>query len=101
MFKDIQISQEHRKKIETNYQEEIQVLNSKIAQLNEYIEDLEQKYNKKVKEEFTSPTVLSYKYIYLIFYYRKAGNFLFKIRKNLFLVRKKRLIKTKMSLFNF
>ena len=50
--------QDHRKKIEASYQEEVEVLNNKIAQLNEYVEDLESKYNKKVKE-YISPAAVT------------------------------------------
>lgn len=55
LLNDLDIMQDHRKKIEANYQEEIHILNNKIAQLNSYIEELELKYNKQIKEPIFSP----------------------------------------------
>ena len=60
LLTDMESIQDHRKRIEASYQEEVEVLNNKIAQLNDYVEDLESKYNKKVKE-YISPIAVTYK----------------------------------------
>lgn len=66
LLNDLQLMQEHRKKIESNYNQELQVLNNKISQLTEYSESLEEKYNKRVRESI-SPIVrnllFSFKYL--------------------------------------
>lgn len=59
ILKEFERSQDHKKKIEANYQEEVKILNDKIAQLQSYGDDLEKKYTKKLKQVI-SPGVLSY-----------------------------------------
>ena len=59
VLKEFERSQDHKKKIEANYQEEVKVLNDKIAELQLYGDDLEKKYTKKLKQVI-SPTVLTY-----------------------------------------
>lgn len=56
MLKEFERSQEHKKKIEASYQEEVKVLNDKIAQLQLYGEDLEKKYTRQLKQVI-SPAV--------------------------------------------
>ena len=59
LLNDFQLMQEHRKKIESNYNQELKVLNKKIYQLTEYSERLEAKYNKRVRESI-SPVVIRF-----------------------------------------
>ena len=53
LIKDLELIQEHKKKLEINYQEELLVQNEKIVQITGYAESLELKYNKRVKEHIT------------------------------------------------
>jgi len=50
---EIEVAQDLRKKVEKNYQEEIGVLNNKIHQLNEYIQEMEVKNNEKFRGSLT------------------------------------------------
>ena len=54
LVNELENAQELRKKIEKNYQEEIRVLNEKIKQLNEYIDEMETKNNEKFRGSLTS-----------------------------------------------
>jgi hypothetical protein len=49
---DVNNAHEHRKKMEKSYLDNISLLNNKIAELNEYIEELENKNNQRVRESF-------------------------------------------------
>jgi len=53
LIKDLELIQEHKKKLELNYQEELLVQNEKIVQITGYAESLEVKYNKHIKEQIT------------------------------------------------
>lgn len=50
---EIESAQDLRKKVEKNYQEELKVLNNKIQQLNQYIEEIETKNNEKLRFSLT------------------------------------------------
>ena len=53
LFKDTQLSQEHRKKMEKAYQNAINLLDEKVGGLNEYIEELEARNNARIRESLT------------------------------------------------
>lgn len=52
-FKDTQLAQDHRKRMEKSYQNAINLLDEKVGGLNEYIEELEARNNARIREEFT------------------------------------------------
>jgi len=47
---DMQLAQDHRKKMEKSYQDAINLLDEKVNGLNEYIEELETRNNARNKE---------------------------------------------------
>lgn len=53
LVSELESAQELRKKMEKNYQEEINILNENIKQLNEYIEEMETKHNEKFRGSLT------------------------------------------------
>lgn len=53
LFKDTQLAQEHRKKMEKSYQNAINLLDEKVGGLNEYIEELEARNNARIRNELT------------------------------------------------
>ena len=53
LFKDTQLAQEHRKKMEKAYQNAINLLDEKVGGLNEYIEELEARNNARIRESLT------------------------------------------------
>ena len=59
---ELEVSQDLRKKVEKNYQEEIGVLNNKIHQLNEYIQEMEAKNNEKFRGSLTGEVSIFNKY---------------------------------------
>jgi hypothetical protein len=62
---DLNNAHEHRKKMEKNYLDNIALLNNKIRELSEYVEDLETKNNMRVRESFM-PDVNNFQ-LFLIF----------------------------------
>ena len=47
---DIQSAQEHKKRIEKNYNDEIRLLTNKVKELNSYTQDLEAKNAQRLRE---------------------------------------------------
>ncbi len=64
---ELEVAQDLRKKVEKNYQEEIGVLNNKIHQLNEYIQEMEVKNNEKFRGSLTGEVhfLFEIKFIFL------------------------------------
>jgi len=50
LMSDLESAQEHKKKIELNFNEEIKLLNNKIKELNNYILELETKNTQRLRD---------------------------------------------------
>lgn len=54
LVNELEAAQKLRKTNEINYQDEVRVLNNKIQQLNNHIEEIETRANEKLRSSLTS-----------------------------------------------
>lgn len=77
MMKELEVAQDLRSKLEKNYRDEVAVLNDKVRQLNEYIEDMEAKNNDRLRNSV--PGEVIYKVDIKVILNRSGGRMLHQI----------------------
>ena len=53
LLKDMELAQEHRKRMEKSYQDAINLLDEKVTGLNDYIQDLETRNTERMRRSLT------------------------------------------------
>jgi len=62
LMSDLESAQEHKKRIEQNYNEEIKLLNNKIKELNNYIQELETKNTQRLRDSIGTEVKFNHSY---------------------------------------